>query len=974
MKQWSFVVLAFFFVAINPSNGSQLLMNRDPEPAPRPKLRASVATWLEKTKHVLSSTFEEVENSVADAEGRVVREVRFVRDIARNVTDQSKKPSEYYRPVSPTVICTIALTITSLSVYTALAISRNRDELSGCTEPSIATDTLSAASRITCLPPMMCMLFVACRMYVLATTEGLGEPQPWAKACMIGASCGIGVQILLVLLLPALVKLQKKEKNAETKPETFSEIVGDSTDAHPMLNRASYEHGAGGKGAAWCIQSICIAAIYGGVTGVMVAIFVYPQGTTRVSPAVICTVILSILYFGTYLSHFFVRTSTVPDDPSVEEASSAQRARNATQCAIDCVTKAPMFAVLFLAARMRALQLDPPYGMPPPWAQACFFTITGLIILETLAAATVGFTGKQQGKAYYGYKVYHANPAIHITQHMCAIIAYLLLIPVIVAVVMMKNKSGADMGKQVGPYAPLSPMMIAILWLSGLYHGVGMWKWIVFFLQDVCGKTYAVARDTVIAAGVSLAFCPLLCVLFLATRMRALQISQNMGNPQAWAQDCFFICVFATYTQALCCLLMPIFTGAATQVDGDGNTNYDLRPMVGAYAVTMVKYVALMALHGGVIAVAISVFTITPEQALDKHDNVRGMKEVMIGVLITMLVLLLATLGSSAKAVGLAIKFGIEHGAPLATGVDVFLEKANLSVCEGYVYVAGLKMVNPDVNNLPEGHPGVKAGHPGFKSPHLMKVDTLCVKLAMGKLFCSCGGTFEITTAVFHGINVTYEKPGIHYASNVDVIVEYIQSKLPKKDETPPPPPPPPPPKDDKPKKSLSEKYEDAKKTAEDLKTAYKWYKRIAPYLPEFKPPPPPKLVLGEIEIMDVDAIAMISGQPIKASLGNIEPIKNFMEEKCGGRDHCTVGDIIKVLMSQVVHSIMQNKAVAGQMGKAAVAMGKEIIGDAAHAVGGALGTLSSKLGDKLFHHKKGDPEPEPPKQNENNEATEAAK
>merc|ERR1719163_2347348 len=110
----------------------------------------------------------------------------------------------YFRPVSVTLICTIALTITSLFVYTALAIARNRDELSGCTEPSLVTDTLSAASRITCLPPMMCMLFVACRMYVLATTEGLGEPQDWAKACMIGASCGIAVQILLVLILPLL--------------------------------------------------------------------------------------------------------------------------------------------------------------------------------------------------------------------------------------------------------------------------------------------------------------------------------------------------------------------------------------------------------------------------------------------------------------------------------------------------------------------------------------------------------------------------------------------------------------------------------------------------------------------------------------------------------------------------------------------------------------------------------------------------
>merc|ERR1719261_186995 len=132
-------------------------------------------------------------------------------------------------------------------------------------------------------------------------------------------------------------------------------------------------------------------------------------------------------------------------------------------------------------------------------------------------------------------------------------------------------------------------------------------------------------------------------------------------------------------------------------------------------------------------------------------------------------------------------------------------------------------MHNPDVKNLPEDHPGVKADHPGFKSPQLMKIDTLCVKLAMGKLFCSCGGKFEITTCVFHGLNVTYEKPGIHHASNVDVIVEYIKSKMPKKDEEA---------EEkakkeaaekarkeaDKPKKSLSEKYEDAKKTAEQAK------------------------------------------------------------------------------------------------------------------------------------------------------------
>ena len=37
------------------------------------------------------------------------------------------------------------------------------------------------------------------------------------------------------------------------------------------------------------------------------------------------------------------------------------------------VNMAPMLCVLFIGARMRALQIDPVHGSPQPWAQFCFF-------------------------------------------------------------------------------------------------------------------------------------------------------------------------------------------------------------------------------------------------------------------------------------------------------------------------------------------------------------------------------------------------------------------------------------------------------------------------------------------------------------------------------------------------------------------------------------------------------------------------
>merc|ERR1719321_1546392 len=127
------------------------------------------------------------------------------------------------------------------------------------------------------------------------------------------------------------------------------------------------------------------------------------------------------------------------------------------------------------------------------------------------------------------------------------------------------------------------------------------------------GTEMPILRDATVAAGISLGLAPLLCILFVATRMRALQITQQQGAPPGWAQDCMNIAVFATCVQSLCCLVMPIFVGSACKVDEDGNPDYDLEPMIGAYAIAVLKYVMLMALHGSVITVCVAVYVMTPE-------------------------------------------------------------------------------------------------------------------------------------------------------------------------------------------------------------------------------------------------------------------------------------------------------------------------------------------------------------------------
>merc|ERR1719405_248448 len=57
--------------------------------------------------------------------------------------------------------------------------------------------------------------------------------------------------------------------------------------------------------------------------------------------------------------------------------------------AADTLAMAPMLCVLFLAARMRALQMDPVGGNPQRWAQRCFYAASYCLIAQTMMAAIV---------------------------------------------------------------------------------------------------------------------------------------------------------------------------------------------------------------------------------------------------------------------------------------------------------------------------------------------------------------------------------------------------------------------------------------------------------------------------------------------------------------------------------------------------------------------------------------------------------
>ena len=63
----------------------------------------------------------------------------------------------------------------------------------------------------------------------------------------------------------------------------------------------------------------------------------------------------------------------------------------------------------------------------------------------------------------------------------------------------------------------------------------------VIFLPHCCNPRHATCNPHT---------APMLCILFLGARMRALQMDPAHGDPQRFAQDCFYMISYATLLQA----------------------------------------------------------------------------------------------------------------------------------------------------------------------------------------------------------------------------------------------------------------------------------------------------------------------------------------------------------------------------------------------------------------------------------------
>merc|ERR1719399_1720884 len=96
-------------------------------------------------------------------------------------------------------------------IYVALAICRTFHEIRGTPKGGVEAGLRVATQTVT-YGPMICVLFIACRMRVEFLSDGKDQPQIWVQHCMYFVTWAVLLSTLLVLGMPFVTGKQVKLK------------------------------------------------------------------------------------------------------------------------------------------------------------------------------------------------------------------------------------------------------------------------------------------------------------------------------------------------------------------------------------------------------------------------------------------------------------------------------------------------------------------------------------------------------------------------------------------------------------------------------------------------------------------------------------------------------------------------------------------------------------------------------------------
>jgi hypothetical protein len=344
-----------------------------------------------------------------------------------------------------------------------------------------------------------------------------------------------------------------------------------------------------------------------------------PKTMPPVSTTLHCIINLTMQYFGLYTALAIVRTL-------ISFKFELAGVQSILEAACTTVTYAPMLCVLFLGARMRAIQLSQgnteKYQLPQPWVQKAMVIASTAVFLQVVLVLLVGFStglGKVNTDKDGNLNVDDMENAHPVLVKIFTALRYVVMAMlyggfsvVVVGIFTMKGPKEIWGDSEL----PVSPAVMCTILLSGLFF-------LVYLLAAVARTSFELSPDLrnspallkleacATTAKMTVNFAPMLCILFIGARMRALQIDPKNGHPQRWAQKCMFMCTFSLLIQATLCILMPFLArGDCKRGAFEGDVSFQFGNRTLGVIMSVFVYLCMLALYVGIVIVVYSIYVI----------------------------------------------------------------------------------------------------------------------------------------------------------------------------------------------------------------------------------------------------------------------------------------------------------------------------------------------------------------------------
>jgi len=226
--------------------------------------------------------------------------------------------------------------------------------------------------------------------------------------------------------------------------------------------------------------------------------------------------------------------------------------------------------------------------------------------------------GASEGDVIFIMKEKTLSIVMTVVRYVCLVALYAGFTAVMVSVFVIEHPTDVSLTP------PISPAMQCVMNLTVQYFTVYLALFICITIKQFA--PHLKIMETLIgifeAGQKTVMFAPMLSMLFIGARMRALQLTKASdgtipptAGPQPWAQDGMFLATWSVLVQLIMTMLVPIVTGTGKpKMDEDGNviTPEGSNKYLGIFF-DVIKYLCLLSMYGGSMVVVYAVYTMTPE-------------------------------------------------------------------------------------------------------------------------------------------------------------------------------------------------------------------------------------------------------------------------------------------------------------------------------------------------------------------------